>query len=90
MVKDITDVAIRQMQKELRHIEAQGSRELRDQRTRAIGLLRIDLIEECHRRLSRLQVLALSLAAIFRYRPTFARRRCQGQKFGEARLHERT
>lgn len=52
MVKNITDAAIRQMREELVQLEARGRRELRDQETHAVGLLRLDLIEECHRRLS--------------------------------------
>jgi hypothetical protein len=52
MVKNITDAAIRQMREELEQFEARGRRELRDQRTHAVGLLRIDLVEQCHRRLS--------------------------------------
>jgi hypothetical protein len=51
MVKNITDAAIRQLQEELDQLEAQGRRELKDPSTHAVGLLRVDLIKECRRRL---------------------------------------
>ncbi len=51
MVKNITHAAIRQMQEELDQLEAQGRRELKHPRTHAVGLLRVDLIKECRRRL---------------------------------------
>jgi len=51
VVKNITHAAIRQMQEELDQLEAQGKRELKDPSTHAVGLLRVDLIKECRRRL---------------------------------------
>jgi len=50
--KEITDTAIRQMQEELDQLESRGKRELADLRSRPTGLLRIDLVEECRRRLA--------------------------------------
>jgi hypothetical protein len=50
--KKITTAAIRQMQNELDQLEARGKRELSDLSSRPVGLLRIDLVEECRRRLS--------------------------------------
>jgi len=52
MLKNISDAAIRQMREELDQIEAQGRRELVDPTTRSVGLLRVDLVEECRRRLA--------------------------------------
>jgi hypothetical protein len=52
MFKNVSDDAIRHMRKELDELEAQGRRELQDQTSRPVGLLRIDLIEECRRRLA--------------------------------------
>ena len=52
MVKNTTNAAIRQMQEELDQLETQGRRELKDRKTRAVGMLRIDLVQECRRRLS--------------------------------------
>lgn len=52
MVKNITHAAIRQMQEELDQLEAQSKRELKDPSTHAVGLLRMELIKECRRRLS--------------------------------------
>ena len=51
MVKNIMHTAIRRMQAELDQLEAQGKREVKDPNTRAMGLLRVDLIKECRRRL---------------------------------------
>ncbi len=39
------------MQAELDQLEAQGKREVKDPSTHAMGLLRVDLIKECRRRL---------------------------------------
>ena len=51
MTKNITHAAIGQMREELEELEVQGRGELKDPSTHALGLLRIDLIKECHRRL---------------------------------------
>ena len=51
MVKDITHTAIRRMQAELDQLEAQGKCEVKDASTHAMGLLRVDLVRECRRRL---------------------------------------
>jgi hypothetical protein len=51
MVRNTTNAAIRQMYEELDRLEAQGRRELKDRNTRAVGTLRMDLVQECRRRL---------------------------------------
>jgi len=40
------------MRLELDHLEAQGKQELKDPELKPLGLLRIDLVEECRRRLA--------------------------------------
>jgi len=52
MFKNTSDAAIRQMHEELDQLETQGRRELKDPTSRPVGLLRIDLVEECRRRLA--------------------------------------
>ena len=51
MAKNITHAAICQMREELDKLEAQAKLELKDTRTHAVGLLRMDLVAECRRRL---------------------------------------
>jgi len=51
VVKNITHAAIRRIQAELDQLEAQGKREVKDPSTHAMGLLRVDLVKECRRRL---------------------------------------
>lgn len=51
MVKNITHAAICQIREELDQLEVQAKLELKDPRTSAVGVLRMDLIEECRRRL---------------------------------------
>ena len=43
--------AIRHLQAELDRFEKQAREEIKDQHSHAIGVLRLDLIEECRRRL---------------------------------------
>jgi hypothetical protein len=43
--------AIRQLQLELVHYEEQAKIETQDRQTRSLGLLRMDLVTECRRRL---------------------------------------
>ena len=52
MPKYITRWAVEQMHLELNKLEAQGKRELKDPARHPLGLLRIDLVEECRRRLA--------------------------------------
>jgi len=51
MAKKTTRAAICQMHEELDRLEAQGRREVKDPNTCAVGVLRIDLVQECRRRL---------------------------------------
>ena len=51
MAKKITHAAICQIRKELDQLEVQAKLELKNPRTSAVGVLRMDLIEECRRRL---------------------------------------
>jgi hypothetical protein len=43
--------AVRQLQQELDPFEEQAKKETQDPQTHSLGLLRMDLIEECRRRL---------------------------------------
>ncbi|MCU1296300.1 MAG: hypothetical protein JWO91_578 [Acidobacteriaceae bacterium] len=43
--------AIRHLHAELDRFEKQAQEEIKDQRSHALGILRLDLIEECRRRL---------------------------------------
>ena len=52
MIKNISKAAICQMQEEVDQLEAQGRVELKDPKTHAVGRLRMDLVQECRRRLS--------------------------------------
>ena len=51
MFRNLTQAAIRRMSDELDQMELQAKRELKDPKTHALGLLRIDLMKECRRRL---------------------------------------
>jgi hypothetical protein len=51
VVKKITNAAICQIREELEQLEVQAKLELKDPRTSAVDVLRMDLIEECRRRL---------------------------------------
>ena len=52
MPKYITWWAVERMRVELNRLEAQGKEELKDPELKPLGLLRIDLVEECRRRLA--------------------------------------
>ena len=52
MVREITPSAICQMESEIEKCEAQVKRELEKRKTRAVGLLRADLLRECRQRLT--------------------------------------
>jgi hypothetical protein len=52
MVREITLSAIRQLESEIEKCEAQAKRELEKRKTRAVGLLRADLLRECRWRLT--------------------------------------
>ena len=52
MPKYITRWAVERMRLELNRLEAQARRELKDPELKPLGLLRIDLVEECRRRLT--------------------------------------
>ena len=51
VTKKITQASICQMREELDQLEVQAKRELKDPNQHAVGLLRMDLVEECRRRL---------------------------------------
>lgn len=51
MTTTVTSVTVRRMRLELDQLEAQARRELNERRTRALGLLRMELVEECRRKL---------------------------------------
>lgn len=46
------------MRGELNRLEAQGKQELKDPELKPLGLLRIDLVEECRRRLAFIAIQA--------------------------------
>jgi len=52
MPKYITRWAVERMRLELNNLEAQAKQELKDPALKPLGLLRIDLVEECRRRLA--------------------------------------
>ena len=52
MVRGITSSAIRQLESEIEKDEAQAKRELKKRKTRAVGLIRADLLQECRQRLT--------------------------------------
>jgi len=52
MVREITLSAIRQLESEIEKYEAQAKRELEKRKTRAVGLLRADLLREYRQRLT--------------------------------------
>jgi len=51
VAKNITNAAVRQIRKELAELEVRAKLELKDSNTHAVGLLRMDLVTECRRRL---------------------------------------
>ena len=52
MPKYITRWAVKRMRRELDRFEAQAKKELKDPALKPLGVLRIDLVEECRRRLA--------------------------------------
>jgi hypothetical protein len=50
-VKRISRPAIRRLQGELDQLERQGKIEMKNKQTQALGIIRLDLVEECRRRL---------------------------------------
>ena len=52
MVRGITPSAIRQLESEIEKCEAPAKGELEKRKTRAVGLLRADLLRECRQRLT--------------------------------------
>jgi hypothetical protein len=56
-VNQISLSAIKRLRMELDRVERRARMEIRDARTRAIGIVRLDLIEECQRRLMFLSVM---------------------------------
>lgn len=58
MPKYITWWAVERMRVELNRLEAQGKEELKDPELKPLGLLRIDLVEECRRRLAFIAIQA--------------------------------
>jgi hypothetical protein len=53
----VSSSAIRQLQEELQPFEQQAIREMKDPQTRSLGILRMDLVEECRRRLNFFQYM---------------------------------
>lgn len=51
MTTMISSVTVRRMRLELDRLEAQARQEQKERKTRAMGTLRMDLVEECRRRL---------------------------------------
>ena len=51
MAKNITNAAIRQIRKEVAELEVRAKLELKNENTHAVGLLRMELVAECRRRL---------------------------------------
>jgi hypothetical protein len=54
----ISHSAIKRLQLELDRLERQAKREIDNLRTRSLGTMRLDLIEECRRRLKYLSYMA--------------------------------
>ena len=52
MMQVITTGTLRKMHGELSQLESQALEELKTRKTRALGALRLDLVEECRRRLA--------------------------------------
>jgi hypothetical protein len=50
-VREFSHSAIRQLYLELHKVEKQAKGEMKTSQTRGLGLLRMDLVEECRRRL---------------------------------------
>jgi hypothetical protein len=51
-LSSISPSAIRQLQVELQHYQHQANEEMKAPQTRSLGILRLDLIEECRARLN--------------------------------------
>lgn len=51
-MQHITLMTVRRMQGELDKLEAQAKEEVKVRKTRGLGLLRMDLVHECRRKLS--------------------------------------
>jgi hypothetical protein len=51
-MRDVPLSAVRELQLEIDRLEAQAKMELKDSQTRSLGSLRMDLVEECRRRLT--------------------------------------
>jgi hypothetical protein len=56
-VNNVSPSAIRQLQEELGPYEEQAKKEMKDPQTRSLGILRMDLVEECRRRLNFFQYM---------------------------------
>jgi hypothetical protein len=56
-VHQISPSAIKQLHLELDRFEKQAKREIEDPHTRSLGAIRLDLIEECRRRLTFLRFM---------------------------------
>jgi hypothetical protein len=52
MFREVTSSTIRQLESEIEKYEAQAKGELEKRKTRAVGLLRADLLRECRQRLT--------------------------------------
>jgi hypothetical protein len=50
-VRQISVPAIKQLKLDLDQLEQQANVEIREPNTRSVGILRLDLVEECRRRL---------------------------------------
>jgi hypothetical protein len=56
-LSNVSASAIRQLQEELGSYEEQAKKEMKDPQTRSLGILRMDLVEECRRRLNFFQYM---------------------------------
>jgi hypothetical protein len=56
-VRQISPSAIRQLHLELDRFEKQAKKEIEDPHARSLGVIRLDLIEECRRRLTFLRFM---------------------------------
>jgi hypothetical protein len=56
-LNNVSSSAIRQLQEELDPFEQQAKKEMKDPQTRSLGILRLDLVAECRRRLNFFQYM---------------------------------
>jgi hypothetical protein len=56
-LSNVSSSVIHQLQEELDPFEQQAKKEMKDPQTRSLGILRMDLVEECRRRLNFFQYM---------------------------------